>query len=166
MNKPGVVIECFPLENGALQLNENGLVVGIASGLNKSLDSLSNLKSCNALIYAMGARQARMNKWNDTLISNTEGNIIESTIANIFWIKNEAVFTPPLKDGCVAGVMRRHIMEKTPVQEKSLTRDELLSADEVFLTNAIKPVRWVGEIDGRKYVNKQNGKIHAFLTGG
>jgi len=154
-NHPGFVIECFPLEATSLALNENGLVAGIATGIKKSMDSLSNLKSCNALIYAIAARQAMENKLNDALVCNTNGNIIESTIANIFWIKNKVIYTPPLTDGCVAGVMRRHIADKIVVTEKSLSAEELLDADEVFLTNAVKKIRWVGTIDKKGYGNVQ-----------
>ncbi len=152
-NHPGFVIECFPLEKSAISFNENGLVVGIASGLNKSIDSLSNLKSCNALIYAIAARQAKEHKWNDALLLNTSGNIIESTIANIFWVKNGVIYTPPLSEGCIAGVMRRHIMHKTPVTEKHLMAKELLDADEVFLTNAIRGIRWVKTFDSKNFNN-------------
>jgi branched-chain amino acid aminotransferase len=151
--QPGILIECFPLESDLLSLNENGLVVGIADGLSKSVDTLCNLKSCSALIYAVAARQASEQKWNDALIKNTKDNIIESTLANIFWIKQGAVYTPPLSDGCVAGVMRRHIMDKTTIAEKSLSLDELLNADEVFLTNAIKKMRWVSRVNDTHYTN-------------
>ncbi len=150
---PSFVIECFPLDENTLLLNENGLVAGIAAGLAKSMDSLGNLKSCNALIYAIAARQAKAHKWNDALICNTKGAIIESAIANIFWVKNVTVYTPPLKSGCVAGVMRRYIMEKIPVIEKDLSIEELADADEVFFTNAIKKIKWVGAIGNTRYSN-------------
>ncbi len=162
-SKPGFVIECFPLEENTLQLNENGLTVGIATGLAKSMDSLSNLKSCNALVYAIAARQAKENKWNDVLICNTAGNIIESAITNVFWIKDKTVYTPPLADGCVAGVMRRHIMKQMPVMEKRLWQEELLNADEVFLTNAIKQIRWVKNIDSSQFSNAQTTMIYNSL---
>lgn len=148
--KVGFVVECFPLEPEAIRFNENGLVVGIANGLNKSMDTLSNLKSTNALIYAMAAQQARENKWNDALVCNTTGNIIESTIANIFWIKNETVYTPPLSDGCIAGVIRRHVLEKIAVIEKTLTPGNLAGADEIFFTNAIKRIKWVASVGNRQ----------------
>ena len=164
-NQPGFVIECFPLEVSSLQFNGNGLVAGIATRLTKSNDQLSNLKSCNALIYAIAARQAKEHKWNDALICNTGGNIIESTIANIFWIKNGIVYTPPLSDGCVAGVMRQYILENTTVSEKSLSIQLLLDADEVFLTNAIKKIRWVREIDSARYSNTQTSAIYALVSG-
>jgi len=161
--QPGFLIECFPLETDVLKLNEHGLVAGIADGINKSMDSLSNLKSCNALIYAIAARQAKANKWNDALVRNTNNNIVESTIANIFWIKDKVVYTPPLTEGCVAGVMRRHIMERITVTEKELREEGLLLADEVFLTNAIKRIRWVEGIGNTRYGNEKVNTIYKSL---
>ncbi len=150
--KPGYLIECFPLNEEATMFNENGLQVGIVNGLAKSADALANMKTCSALIYAMAAQQARQRKWNDALISNTKGNIIESTIANIFWVKGGTIYTPPLSEGCVAGVMRRHIMSQISVEEQPLTTEELSLADEVFLTNAIKRIKWIGAIGDKRYL--------------
>ena len=162
-NTPGFVIECFPLDETILRMNENGLVAGIATGLEKSVDSLSNLKSCNALIYAIAARQAKESKWNDALICNTAGNIIESTIANIFWVKDKTVYTPPLADGCIAGTMRRYLLEKITVREESLSSEALFNADEVFLTNAMKQMRWVSNIGASQYSNVQATEIYNLL---
>ena len=153
-NQAGYLIECFALNQDTLQLNINGLVVGLAQRLQKSNDSLSNIKSCNALIYAIAAQQAKQNQWNDALISNTKGNIIESTIANIFWIKDNVVYTPPLSEGCVAGVMRSNIINHCGnIVEQPLTKEILFNADELFLTNAIKGIRWVANFEGKEYSN-------------
>jgi branched-chain amino acid aminotransferase len=160
---PGFIIECYPLEEGALTLNENGLLTGIASGINKSPDTLANMKTCNALIYALAARQAKANKWNDALVLNTNSHIIESSIANIFWIKDNVVYTPPLSDGCVAGVMRQHVIRTIEVTVQHLTVHELLGADEVFLTNAIKKVRWIGRIADTTFRNVMIRDIYATL---
>ncbi len=154
-SQPGFVIECFALPEDATSLNENGLVVGVAQGLQKSADSFSNLKSCNALIYAIGAKQAKANKWNDALINNTAGNIIESSIGNIFWVKDGTIFTPPLAEGCVAGVMRRHLLATIAgIEETPLTLETLLDADEAFITNAIKRVKWIGMLGEKKFEHK------------
>jgi len=147
----GYVIECFPLDEQILQLNEAGLVMGIADGLQKANDALANHKTSNALVYAIAARQAKENKWNDALVRNTAGNIIESTIANIFWIKDSQVFTPPLTEGCIAGVMRKHIMTKIKVVEQVLTQAMLDDADAVFLSNAIRRIKWVRAIGNKEY---------------
>jgi branched-chain amino acid aminotransferase len=154
-NEPaGLLIECFGITPETIQLNDNGLVVGIAKDLYKSPDALANLKSCNALIYAIAAQQAKANRWNDALVRNTAGDIIESTIANIFWAKNGVIYTPPLTDGCIAGVMRQYLTARIPIIEKTLHVAELLTADEIFLTNAVKRIKWIGSIESKKYPNK------------
>ena len=154
--KSGSIIECFPIEPTLLDLNEQGLVMGIATGLSKSIDSIANLKTSNALIYTMAAQQAKANKWNDALVVNTNSNIIESTIANIFWVKDNTIFTPPLSEGCIAGVMRGYLLAVLPekgydVKEQLLTLNTLQNADGVFLTNAIRRIKWVRCVDDASY---------------
>jgi branched-chain amino acid aminotransferase len=161
--KAEFITECFPLDEHITQLNETGLVVGIAEGVAKAVDSIANYKTTNALVYAIAAQQTKANKWNDALMLNTEGNIIESTIANIFWIKDGQLYTPPLSEGCVAGVMRRYIMSKTPVIEQPLSIDILNQADEVFLTNAIRGMKWVGSIGEKTYRNSHIHKLYSQL---
>ncbi len=157
--KAGYIIECFALNEEAITYNTNGLHLGIAEGIDKSNDSLANLKSCNALVYAIAARQAKDHKWNDALVCNTAGNIIESTIANVFWVKDGHIYTPPLSEGCIAGVMRRHIMEQASVTEQPLTEALLMEADEVFLTNAIKHIKWTASVADKHYTNTTSRRL-------
>lgn len=154
--KPGYIIECFTIPPTLLDLNEQGLVTGIATGLSKSSDSIANLKTSNALIYIMAAQEAKVNKWNDALVVNTNSNIIESTISNIFWVKDNAIFTPPLSEGCIAGVMREYLLAVLPkkgydVKELPLTLNMLQNADGVFLTNAIRCIKWVRQVGDTSY---------------
>lgn len=158
------IVECYALNDTDLLLNENGLVMGMATGLAKSADELANLKSCNALVYAMAARQAKQQKWNDALVCNTAGNIIESAIANIFWVKEGNIYTPPLSEGCVAGVMRRHLLHTLPgITQAPLSPEVLQKADEVFLTNAIKGVRWVRSVGEQTYTSHIVPALHKSL---
>jgi branched-chain amino acid aminotransferase len=161
--QPQYVIECFEMEQSLLQLNEPGLVLGICHDMRKSNDAFANLKSCNALIYSIAAQQAKANKWNDTLICNTSGNIIESTIANIFWVKNNQLFTPHLYEGCVAGVMRRHIMDNFEVIEAPFSPLMLAMADEVLLSNAIRRIKWVRNVEDATYKMDYAVSMHAKL---
>jgi len=145
------VIECYPLEEHIYQLNEAGLIMGIAEGLAKANDSIANHKTTNALVYALAAQQAKENKWNDALILNNTGNIIETTIANIFWIKDNIIYTPPLSEGCISGAMRRYIMEHASIIEQPLTHKDLGYADGVFISNAIRRIKWVAAIGEHTY---------------
>lgn len=156
---PQYLIECFPLDPVITALNENGLVTGIATGMRKSIDPVSHLKTCSALIYALAAREAQQHKWNDALVQNQHGNIIESAIANIFWIKNNSVFTPPLSEGCIAGIMRRFVAGRIQVHEKILTFEELCSADEVFLTNSVRRIKWVASCGEATYGRRKTEQL-------
>ncbi len=160
------LIQCYPVDAAAIVLNENGLVAGIAVGLHKSDDSLSHLKTGNALVYAMAARQARQNKWNDALVCNTANRIAESSIGNVFVVRDGQIYTPPLEEGCVAGVMRRHLLAShSGIVEQPITREALMAADEVFITNAIKGIKWVGRIGDRVYTHKVAAALYAGVFG-
>jgi branched-chain amino acid aminotransferase len=161
------LIECSPLPGTAARLNENGLVIDVFPQARKSIDIFSNLKSSSYLPYAMAAIYAKENKLNDCLLLNSHDRICDATIANMFWVKNKTVFTPPLSEGCVAGVMRRRILDfrsaisdlGLELKESVLTTNDLLSADEVFLTNAISGIRWVSQFRENTYQNKTSEKL-------
>jgi branched-chain amino acid aminotransferase len=157
---PEYLIECFPLEEHISRLNEAGLTLGLAEGLAKANNSTAHLKTANGLIFALAARQAKQQKWNDALLLNNEGHIIESSIANVFWVKNSKIYTPPISEGCVAGVMRAYLLDKASekgieIGQKPLTVAELMDADEVFLTNAIRHIKWVRNIANTAFGNTE-----------
>ena len=122
------------------------------------------------LPYAMAAQYARENKLNDSLILNTGNRIADSTIANVFIVKGGIIITPALKEGCVNGVMRRHLIEKFRMsglgfQERELVVNDLKMADEVFLTNAINGIRWVRQFRDKIYTNEKTVDIYnRFIT--
>jgi len=162
---PNCIIQSSPLPGSNYQFNETGLVTGIYNDAKKSVDSFSNLKSNNYLPYLMAALHAKKQRWNDALLLNSAGNICDTTIANIFIVKNEIVLTPPLTDGCIAGIMRRHLVENLPVQgfalqEKTISIQDLLAADEVFLTNSIRGIQWVQNCDAANYSCKLGSVVY------
>lgn len=162
-DKCSYLIECWQLEEKGF--NENGLVIDVFPDAQKSIDSFSNLKSANYLPYVMASIWAKENKLNDALVLNTNGRICDATIANVFWVKNEKIYTPPLSEGCVAGVMRQKLIaHNSLIAESILTEDILLHAEEVFLTNVITEVRWVKQIRDKNYSNTVASRIFADLT--
>lgn len=116
----------------------------------------------------LAARYSEIHGLDDSLILNHQGNIVESTISNVFIVKNNAVLTPPLQDGPVAGVMRRHILETlsssgVATLEQSITLDQLKEAEEVFLSNAITGIRWVKEFEDIHYSNETSLMLYPKL---
>ena len=157
-NTCNYLIETSAIDASICELNENGLVVGIHTLYKKEIDPLSAYKINGRICYAMAAQEAKEKKWNDALVLNSQGNIIESSISNIFWIKDKTIYTPPVSEGCIAGIRRANwistLKEKgIPVIEMSLSKEMLLEADEVFLTNSIRKIRWVYAIENKIYEN-------------
>ena len=161
---PEYIIETssLPSEN---QLNENGLVVDVFPDAKKSCDLFSNLKSNNYLPYIMAGLFAQKNKLNDCIVLNSFERICDSAIANIFIIGDNNIYTPPLTEGCVAGTMRRWMLErfdlkKYHVIEKKLSINDILNAEEFFLTNSISHLRWVRQFRDKNYSNKKIKEIY------
>ncbi|HSV09351.1 MAG TPA: aminotransferase class IV, partial [Hanamia sp.] len=162
-NFPNYIIEASVLES-KIELNETGLITDIFPSGKKSCDIYSNLKSNNYLLPVMAARYGKKNSLTDVILLNAFGRICESAIANVFIIKNNKIYTPPLSEGCVAGTMRRWMLEKLSLKkfevvEKKLPVDSLLNADEFFLTNSIYPVRWVQKFQDKVYTNERVKEI-------
>jgi branched-chain amino acid aminotransferase len=168
-NIPNYILQTWPLPEGNGEWNSNGLDMGIYGYVKKNCDILSNLKHNNYLPYVMAALHAKKQKWNDAVVLNNFGRICDSTIANIFLITNEVVYTPALSEGCVAGVMRKHVLHQLTAAgftciEKEIAIEELLGADEVFLTNSIYNIRWVKSIDDANFGNAITQKIYTAVA--
>jgi len=159
------LVECWPLPSTVNQLNENGLMIDIFPDVAKSTDIFSNLKSANFLVYSMAAVYAKENKLNDSLVLNAHGRIADSTIANLFLMKGDTIFTPALSEGCVNGVMRKYLLASLAasnyqVEETIVSAEDLLAADEVFLSNAINGIRWVQRFRDKIYSNIKTVEIY------
>ena len=165
---PNYIIETWELTEGNGEWNSNGLVLGIYQDAKKSCDILSNLKHNNYLPYVMAALQAKKEKWNDAILLNNEGRLCDTTIANIFLIKDEMIFTPALSEGCVAGIIRKYLLQELTklnytIAEKALSTADLANADEVFLTNSIYNIRWVQRLGEKEYGNRLTQKIYTAI---
>jgi branched-chain amino acid aminotransferase len=158
------LIQCWPMKQMEFRMNENGLDLGIFEAGRKACDSFSNLKSNNYLLYVLAAQYAKQQKWNEAIVLNQYTRICEATIANVFFIQNKKVHTPQLTEGCVAGVMRSYLLDQLQlagmqVQEGIYSVEDMLKADEIFLTNAFYGIRWVKHFGGKQFNNDQSARF-------
>ena len=116
----------------------------------KTKSKLSTIKSCNALVSVLSSIYARENNFDNAILFNTDDNVIECFNSNIFIVKEDIIYTPPVSDGCVSGAMREWVLNNETVIEKSLSEKEILNADEIFITNAVSgiiPIKRVEETE-------------------
>ncbi len=158
-NNISYLVETEYIENDHYELNQKGLIIDIFKEIKKPVNLFSSLKSANALLYVMAGTFVNEKKLGDCILINEKGNIVEAVSSNIFLIKGNTLSTPPLKDGPVAGIMRKQILKIADSNglkinyENSLNESHLLNADEVFLTNSISGIRWVVAYKDRRYFN-------------
>ena len=162
---PNYLIQSWSGNVDSKRLNENGFIMDFFYDAKKAADNFSQIKSNNYLPYLMGALYAEKKGLNDCFILNSSNRIAESTIANIFLIQDGVIKTPALSEGCVSGVMRKYLLyqfklNNLPVVEGEIDKDDVLAASEVFLTNALYGIRWVGKIGNSNYSNNMSALLH------
>ncbi len=145
-------IELEPLAAEGFQLPQKGITLGLCPNIRLSCDILAPLKTTSALPYVMAARYRQTQPaLDDCILLNSKAQVAETIAANLFYRKDTQLFTPSLKEGCVAGTLRRWIIERASIwqlqlQETSIALSELYHADEIFLCNAIQGLRWVHQL--------------------
>jgi branched-chain amino acid aminotransferase len=173
---PNYIIQSWPIPADSHRIpivsggvNKTGLTIDVFPGGRKSCDVYANLKSNNYQLYTQAARYAAQNSFDDCLVLNSHGRIADSSIANLFYCRKGRIYTPPLSEGCIAGVMRRILIEILPgagfdMEEKAIEPDELEGSEEVFLTNSIQEIRWVNRFRSARYGNEMAGAIYDRLV--
>lgn len=152
------IAEVEPLPSNAYALNEHGLSIDVYPDMKKLNGPLANFKNTSALLYVQASLWAKQQELDDALITNTSHSIIESTRSNLFLVSNRVLYTPGLESGPIGGVMRAAVInlalaEGFKVYECNISPGEMLRADELFLTNAIRGIQWVASYRTKRYFN-------------
>src|SRR5690606_39171475 len=123
-----------------------------AESVRTNFSHYSFFKGPNSLQYVLAGIEKKQRNLNEIILLSTEGFVSECLASNIFWIKNDMVFTPKSQTGCIAGVMRENLLrlfqaESIAIQEGNFLPEELLKAESIFTTNAagIKVIWHIGE---------------------
>ena len=99
---------------------------------------LAGLKCASYAENLIALNLARSQGYEETIFSNTAGNLCEAATANLFLVKDGQLYTPSLDSGCLPGIARQILIDHFPCQETVLTLEDLHAADEVFLTSSTR----------------------------
>jgi len=125
-----------------------------------STSPIAGLKTCNYLEQTMSLQEATSRGANEAIRLNERGEITSACMANVFWLKDDQLFTPSLATGCLAGTTREFVIDNLDVEEIEIGIDDLKSADAIFLTSAGLGVIQVDEFGERQ----MPGVEHAILS--
>jgi len=174
-NTCSYLLECDPYAGDAFELNAEGLSMDLYEEHRKSIGPLGAIKSTNAMLYVLAGVEKQRRGLDRMLLLNDLANLAEEIASNVFLVLNGVLYTPSLNQGCLPGVMRSVIIDiaaehRMEVQECPLSPGVLFKADEVFLTNALQGIQWVGSYRHKEYESvlaaKFVGLLNAFLANG
>ncbi|MEK6982518.1 MAG: branched-chain amino acid transaminase [Candidatus Micrarchaeota archaeon] len=120
--------------------------------------------SANYLNSVLAKAEAKNCGYDEAIMLNEDGHVSEATGENVFIVNDNWINTPPLHDGVLSGITRDSILKIAKdldyeVSEQSFFRDELIVADEVFLSGTAAEIVGVGNVDGATVGNGNIGKI-------
>jgi len=154
-HKPSVIIIADKIQLYPKELYQRGLdiitvptVRNLHSALNPAIKSLNYLNNILAKIEANNAGVE------EAIMLNAEGYVSECTGDNVFIVKDNHLYTPPLAAGALYGVTRATVIDLArangfAVSEPNLTRYDVFNADECFLTGTGAELIPVVKVDGR-----------------
>ncbi|CAG0982236.1 branched-chain amino acid aminotransferase [Planctomycetaceae bacterium] len=153
-NAPTVIGIAKPLPQWPAEAYSKGAKVIIAD-LRRNPKNATNpaIKSGNYLNNVLAIVEARAQNAIEAIMLNVQGNVSECTTSNVFIATKGELHTPDLGEGLLSGITRGYVLElarklKIKCSECAISREELLAADEVFITSTtrdIMPVAVIGD---------------------
>jgi branched-chain amino acid aminotransferase len=111
---------------------------------------LDGIKSLSYAGNMLATRLAKERGFDEALLVTPHGRVLEGPTSSFFWVKDGALFTPPLADHILASITRGKLMELMDVEERACTLDDVRAADEAFMASTVRealPVVAVDEIE-------------------
>lgn len=154
--KPSLILSWHALADYPARLAEEGVQARLCQTRLPQRPALAGLKHLNGLEYVLAAAELSSTDFDEGILLDVEGSVIEATSSNIFLVRAPGrLQTPCLDSAGVAGVMRRFIIERVLPQLgmactiAPVTVGELEGIDEMFICNSVYGVRPVAAISAR-----------------
>ena len=167
-----IVVIVKPNVDPPREVFERGVKVSLVGVVRNHPDTVNPLIKSNSLLNnALAMQEALRNGAYEGVMRNYKGELAECTQSNLFIVKDGAALTPPLGAGLLPGITREFLFEVgaeigIPVREAVLHDDDLLGADESFLTSTTREVVPIVQVDAARVGSGTPGPItHALLEG-
>lgn len=163
--KASVIIIAATIQLYSDETYKNGMRLMTAATLRTGPETFNpRVKSCNYLNNIMAKIEAHNAGFEEALMLNQHGQVVECSGDNVFIVKGRTLFTPPIWIGALRGVTRDCLTEIArergyEVLEEPFTRYEMITADECFLTGTAAEAIPVVELDGRPIGTGKPGPI-------
>ena len=160
--RAGVWLEVEPLENRLWPGARTQSAHLVFSRRPFEAGFLARHKTTSRLVYELCREEGRAAAADETLLVDAHGRVLEGTASNVFAVFGGGILTPPLTLPILPGIARAVTLERAralgiAAREAELTRDRLMEADEVFVTNAVQQVVPAARLGGRTLPSRAIG---------
>ena len=163
-NYPLFVINSKKINQKLFIINQGPYKVDLFKDYQVQSNLISNLKTNNRVVNVIGSIYAKENELENCILLNNNKLVTEFLNGNLFIVNDNVIKTPTISTGCLNGVMRNKIIElikKVPdyeIFEKDFSPYELISSDEIWVTNSISGIIPITEYR-RKFFSNKVGNI-------
>ncbi|HEY7698451.1 MAG TPA: aminotransferase class IV [Vicinamibacteria bacterium] len=163
--KPTVVVIVRPLPEYPESLYREGARAVFVKMMRATRGGLDpRIKSSNLLTNLSALREAQRKKAYEAIMLNPDGEVAEGSMSNVFLVSKGVVRTPPISAGILEGITRELVIEVAReagyrVEERGFKPDDLLRADEVFITASARQIVPIVQVDKARIGNGKPGPV-------
>jgi len=168
-NTPSFIISCESINYSNYELNKGHYEVDLFKDYYLDNQLISSIKSNNKIINVVASIYASENGFDNCILLNKEKLVSEFINSNLFIIKEEKIYTPSLKSGCLNGVLRKSLFKilsssSFELYEQDLSTFDITQSDEIFGTNIAQGIFSVTKFRKKEYDCIQTKKIITMLN--
>ncbi len=155
--KTEIIITASEVPSSVRGLQQKGIEIVLVESIR--IDPRSPLASHKTLNYIPGIialGEVREKGGSEGIYLNYEGDVVEGVTSNIFIVKDGKLKTPSLSSGLLPGITRDTVIKcaaigNIPVEQASITKEDLLEADEIFITSSVREIVPVIKFEEREF---------------
>ncbi len=168
-NTPSFIISCESINYNTYELNKGHYEVDLYKDYYLDNQLISSIKTNNKIINVVASIYASENGFDNCILLNKDKLVSEFINSNLFIIKDEKIYTPTLKSGCLNGVLRKNlfkILSSSPFElcEQDLSTFDITQSDEIFGTNIAQGIFSVTKFRKKDYDCSKTKKIITMLN--
>ena len=168
-NTPSFIISCESINYNTYQLNKGHYEVDLYKDYYLDNQLISSIKTNNKIINVVASIYASENGFDNCILLNKDKLVSEFINSNLFIIKDEKIYTPTLKSGCLNGVLRKNLFKilsssSFELCEQDLSTFDITQSDEIFGTNIAQGIFSVTKFRKKDYDCSKTKKIITMLN--
>jgi branched-chain amino acid aminotransferase len=162
--RPTVLVTASRYTPPSAETYRNGYKALVSSIRQNSRSPLSRLKTASYLSNILARKEAKAAGADEALLLNERSNLCEGSTSNIFLVSGGTLITPGVESGCLPGITRQTVIELAnrlgiKVVEREAQLEELMRADEAFLTNSLIELMPLTRVNDKPIGQGKTGKV-------